>query len=76
MEARLDNKTHEQLRADLAPLGAERRVLRQRQAALRTQIRYAILDADDAGLGVSNIARLAGLTRRAVYDLLYEDEDE
>lgn len=71
MATTLYNTTHE-----LARLGKRRRILRAQQAAVRTQIRDAILDAYEAGVPVIEIADLVGMTRRAVYNALDESEDE
>lgn len=64
----------ESVRADLIALGAEREVLNRRRTGLRQQIRYAVLDAYEAGVPVVEIADLVGMTRRAVYDVLDESD--
>jgi DNA-directed RNA polymerase specialized sigma24 family protein len=60
---------------ELAELGDLRQSLRAQQDGLRTQTRFAVLAAYDTGMGVTKIAQLTGLTRRAVYDLLDEAEE-
>jgi hypothetical protein len=71
-----DDQVQDELRAELSELGERRRELRAQQSGLRLQIRYAALEADEAGLTIVEIARLVGMTRRALYQLLDVEEDQ
>lgn len=54
----------------LRELGERRVELRAEHAALMRQIRDLIRQAHADGIGVTELAAMSGLTRRAVYDAL------
>jgi DNA invertase Pin-like site-specific DNA recombinase len=64
--------SREKLTAQLAEAGREReQAIEARRAATR-RIAGLIPSAYRAGIGVTEIARLTGMTNRAVYDVLHE----
>jgi hypothetical protein len=64
--------SREKLTAQLAEAGREReQAIEARRAATR-RIAGLIPRAYRAGIGVTEIARLTGMTNRAVYDALHE----
>jgi hypothetical protein len=58
------------LRATLAELGDRRRQLLAAQAEVSSELRRVLPEAAAMSFGVSELARLAGLTRRSVYLIL------
>lgn len=57
-------------RRKLEDLAARRRAMLAERHAITRDLGDVVPAAHAAGLGVSEIARLTGLSRRAVYDLL------
>ena len=58
------------LRTRLIELGERRQALQAEQAQVSAELRVAVRDAAAVGWGVTNLATFAGMTRRAIYDIL------
>jgi uncharacterized protein (UPF0335 family) len=59
----------------LAALAERRERLRTEQVRVRSELRRLIPEARASGWGVTHLARVTGMTRRAVYDLLELEGD-
>lgn len=59
--------TADDLRAQLAALGARRAKHRRELASLRPELAQVIRETHEAGIPIAEIARLTRMTRRAVY---------
>jgi hypothetical protein len=59
-------------RRRLRELGQERAQLRDDQARVRDELGTAILEGRAAGVSVSDMGRLAGLSRQSVHEILRE----
>jgi hypothetical protein len=57
-------------RARLIELGERRQALQAEQAQVTAELRDAVRNAAAVGWGVTNLAEFAGMTRRAIYDIL------
>lgn len=64
--------SREKLTAQLAEAGRERELAIEARRAATRRIAGLIPRAYRAGIGVTEIARLTGMTNRAVYDALHE----
>ena len=64
--------SREKLTEQLAQAGREREKVNDARHALTRRIGELIPRAYRAGIGVTEITRLTGMSRRAVYDVLHE----
>jgi hypothetical protein len=64
--------SREKLTAQLADAGRERAQMMEARHAITRRIGELIPAAYRAGIGVTEITRLTGMSRRAVYDVLHE----
>jgi DNA invertase Pin-like site-specific DNA recombinase len=64
--------SREKLTAQLAEAGRERKQANEARSAATKRIAGLIPRAYRAGIGVTEIARLTGMSNRAVYDVLHE----
>lgn len=64
--------SREKLTSQLAEAGRERELAIEARSAATRRIAGLIPRAYRAGIGVTEIARLTGMTNRAVYDVLHE----
>lgn len=64
-----------QLRARLEELGVRRQVAERERAVVMEETIPLVRRGRALGIGPTELQRLTGLSRRAVYDLLEEDGD-
>jgi len=64
--------SREKLAQQLAQAGREREKVMEARHAITRRIADLIPRAYRAGIGVTEITRLTGMSRRAVYDVLHE----
>lgn len=72
MTDRYSEIEHERLRARLIAISEDHAQIVEHGAEIRQERAEAIRKAYSVGLGVSEIARLAKLSRQAIYDVLDE----
>ena len=68
--------SREKLAAALVDAGREREQINEARHAITQRIADLIPRAYRAGIGVTEITRLAGMSRRAVYDVLHESGEK